>query len=89
MKTYFSAFLLALLVSCGGGGGGSSSTPTLPEGNTTKGTTQSTGLKETPPRELHKAQVLLPESLHQLQSQLLQQQLVLIIQTYQVLVRSH
>ena len=43
MKTYFSAFLLALLVSCGGGGGGSSSTPTLPEGNTTQGTTQSTG----------------------------------------------
>ena len=43
MKTYFSAFLLALLVSCGGGGGGSSSTPTMPEGNTTQGTTQSTG----------------------------------------------
>ena len=43
MKTYFSAFLLTLLVSCGGGGGGSSSTPTLPEGNTTQGTTQSTG----------------------------------------------
>ena len=43
MKTYFSAFLIALLVSCGGGGGGSSSTPTLPEGNTTQGTTQSTG----------------------------------------------
>ena len=74
MKSLIQITFIIVLVSCGGGGGGSSSSPTIPDGSSSTGTSQSTGSTST-------------GSVLQLQQHLLQQlqQQAHITQTYQLL----
>ena len=73
MKSLIQITFIIVLVSCGGGGGGSSSSPTIPDGSSSTGTSQST--------------VLQLDQILQLQQHLLQQlqQQAHITQTYQLL----
>ena len=47
MKSLIQITFIIVLVSCGGGGGGSSSSPTIPDGSSSTGTSQSTGSTST------------------------------------------